>query len=65
MDPAIDAQTSGGAEGDVGLAFGELWQLHDLAAACAADERHELLVAAAPTDARGAVGSSANALAIR
>ncbi|MCS5721694.1 cyclase family protein [Herbiconiux sp. CPCC 203407] len=51
--------------GQFGLGLGELWWLKDLADACTADGRHEFFVSSAPTDAPGAVGSMANAIAIR
>jgi len=50
--------------GQLGLALGELWWLEDLAAACAARDRATFFLASAPTNAAGAVGSAANALAI-
>lgn len=49
----------------LGLAIGELWQLDDLALACAADERYDFMVAASPLRLPGGVGSPANAVAIR
>jgi kynurenine formamidase len=50
---------------NLGLAFGELFQLGDLAAACAADRRFDFLFVAAPLWIPGGMGSPANALAIR
>lgn len=49
----------------LGLPLGELWKLDALAAACAQDERFEMLVVASPLNLRGGVGSPANAVAIR
>lgn len=49
----------------LGIALGELWDLDELAAACAADGRYECLVVSAPMNVRGAVSSPANAVAIR
>jgi kynurenine formamidase len=49
----------------LGLPFGELWRLDELADACAADGRREMLVVVSPLRLPGAVGSPANALAIR
>lgn len=51
--------------GQFGLAVGELWWLDDLAAACRADGRFAVFLAAAPTHVVGGIGSSANALAIK
>jgi kynurenine formamidase len=48
----------------LGIPIGELWLLDDLAAECAAQQRHEFLVTCAPLHIRGGVGSTANALAI-
>ncbi|WP_029431130.1 cyclase family protein [Blastococcus sp. URHD0036] len=50
---------------DLGLTFGELFQLGDLATACAADRRWEFLFVAAPLWIPGGMGSPANAVAIR
>jgi len=49
----------------LGLPFGELWRLDELAEACAADGRYDMLVVASPLNLRGGVGSPANAVAIR
>lgn len=51
--------------GQLGMAIGELWWLHDLAAACRRDSRYETFLTAAPLNLTGGVGSPANALAIR
>lgn len=48
-----------------GMPIGELWQLDDLAAACAADHRWSVLLTVAPLPFIGGVGSPANAIAIR
>ena len=49
----------------LGCALGELWRLDDLAQACAADERYDMLVCVKPLCLPGGVGSPANALAVR
>jgi hypothetical protein len=49
----------------LGFAIAELLVLDDLAAACAADHRYDGLFTAAPLNARGGIGSPANALTIR
>lgn len=51
--------------GQLGLAIGELWWLEDLAAHCHEDGRHEFMIASAPLNTPGGVGSPANALAIK
>jgi len=51
--------------GQFGMALGELWWLHDLAADCAADGVHEMLLTSTPINLRGAIGSPANALALK
>ncbi|TKJ29742.1 cyclase family protein [Blastococcus sp. CCUG 61487] len=51
--------------GQFGLAVGELWELADLAADCAADGRYEFLLCSAPLHMPGGIGSPANALAIK
>ncbi|HXY43734.1 MAG TPA: cyclase family protein [Acidimicrobiales bacterium] len=51
--------------GQLGMALGELWALDALAADCAEDGVYECLVTSAPLNARGAIGSPANALAIK
>jgi kynurenine formamidase len=48
----------------LGLTIGELWWLDDLAAACAAAQRWEFLLAAAPMQVLGSSGSPANPVAI-
>ena len=50
---------------NTGLLFGEIFQLDDLAAACAADGNYAFLFAAPPLPITGAVGSPINPLAIR
>ncbi|GAC1419929.1 MAG: hypothetical protein NVSMB5_12160 [Candidatus Velthaea sp.] len=51
--------------GQFGMALGELWWLHDLAADCAADGVHEMLLTSTPINQRGGIGSPANALALK
>jgi Putative cyclase len=51
--------------GQFGVALGELWWLHDLAADCAADNVSEMLLTSAPLNMPGGIGSPANALAIK
>ncbi len=51
--------------GQFGFAIGELWDLEALAADCARDAVYEFLLASAPLHVRGAVGSPANALAVK
>lgn len=51
--------------GLLGLPIGELWNLDELAAACAADRRWSFLLTVAPLPVVGAVGSPANAIALR
>jgi hypothetical protein len=48
----------------LGLPLGELFDLRALAAWCAANEVHEGLFTAAPLNALGGIGSTANALAL-
>ena len=48
-----------------GMALGELWWTEDLAADCAEDGIHEAFLVSMPLNAPGAVGSPANALAIK
>jgi kynurenine formamidase len=48
----------------LGIALGEFWWLRDVAEACHAANRFEFLLAAAPLNLRGGVGSPANAYAI-
>lgn len=50
--------------GQLGMALGELWWTADLAAACAASGRYEFLLTSTPLNARGGIGSPANALAV-
>jgi kynurenine formamidase len=49
---------------DAGIIFGELFDLEELSAACAAQRRWTFLLVAAPLPVRGAVGSPINPLAI-
>lgn len=51
--------------GQFGMAIGELWWLHDLAASCRRDGRYEMLLTAAPLNVPGGIGSPANALALK
>ena len=51
--------------GQFGMALGELWRTDALAADCAADGVCEMFLTAAPWHAPGAIGSPANALAIK
>jgi kynurenine formamidase len=48
----------------LGLTIGELWDLDELAVACAARGRYDVLVIAEPLNLTGGVGSPANALAV-
>lgn len=50
--------------GQLGLALGELWWLHDLAEACRRHSRYEMFLTAAPLHLPGGIGSPANAVAI-
>jgi hypothetical protein len=45
--------------------LGELWRLEELADACHADGRYDMLVVCKPLSIMGGVGSPANAMAIR
>jgi kynurenine formamidase len=49
----------------LGLALGELWRLEELADACDADSRYEMLVICKPLSLTGGIGSPANAMAVR
>jgi len=49
----------------LGLPLGEYWWLHDLAADCAADRRYTALLVSVPLNVRGAVGSPAQAIAVK
>ncbi|MFE5563378.1 cyclase family protein [Amycolatopsis japonica] len=51
--------------GLLGMPIGELWNLDDLAASCATDERWSFLLTVAPLTIVGGVGSPANAIALR
>jgi kynurenine formamidase len=48
-----------------GMPIGEMWNLEDLAADCAADRRYEFFLTSAPLNIPGGVGSPPNALAIK
>lgn len=50
---------------DMGMPFGELWDLESLATDCASDGVYEFLVAAPPLKVTGGVGSPVNPLAIK
>jgi kynurenine formamidase len=50
---------------DMGMMLGEMWQLDDLASACAADGRWEFLLVAPPLRIPGAVGSPVSPVAVR
>ena len=49
----------------LGMAIGELFSFGALAAACQRDGRYEFLFVAVPLNVTGAVGSPANAVAVR
>jgi kynurenine formamidase len=49
----------------LGMTIGEMWYLEALAEDCAADRSYEFLLASAPINKLGGVGSPANALAIK
>ncbi|MET0781059.1 MAG: cyclase family protein, partial [Microbacterium sp.] len=49
---------------NMGLTIGELWDLDELGAACAASGTYEFLLSAAPLPITGAVGSPINPVAI-
>ena len=51
--------------GQFGMAIGELWALDALADDCAADRGYDCLLASAPLNMPGGIGSTANALAIK
>lgn len=51
--------------GQLGMGIGELWRLQDLADDCRRDGVHEMLLVSAPLNLPGAVGSPANALALK
>ena len=48
----------------LGMPLGELWDLEELAAACATTGRYECCVASVPLNVPGGVASPANAMAI-
>lgn len=50
---------------DMGMPFGELWDLESLASDCASDGVYEFLLAAPPLKVTGGVGSPVNPLAIK
>jgi hypothetical protein len=49
---------------DMGLTFGEIFDLEDVAVACHERSRYEFLFVAAPLPITGAVGSPINPLAV-
>ena len=49
----------------LGIALGEMWALDELAADCAADGVYEVMIVVNPLNLSGAVGSPANAIAIK
>lgn len=49
----------------LGMPIGELWQLDDLAEACAADGSYDCFFTSAPLNVPGGVGSPPNAMAIK
>lgn len=49
----------------IGLFIGEMWDLDELAADCAADGRYEFWLTAAPIPFTGAVGSPVNPIAVK
>ncbi|RAX14751.1 cyclase family protein [Pseudarthrobacter sp. AG30] len=49
---------------NIGLTVGEMWNLDELAEACAAENRWEFLLSAAPLPITGAVGSPINPVAV-
>ncbi len=49
---------------NLGLTIGEMWNLDELASACAEASRWEFLLAAPPLPITGAVGSPVNPLAL-
>lgn len=51
--------------GQFGMALGELWDLDELAADCAADNVYEGFLASAPLNLRPGVGSPSNALIVK
>lgn len=50
---------------NIGLTVGEMWDLEDLAADCAADGVYEFLLVAPPLPITGAVGSPVNPIALK
>jgi kynurenine formamidase len=48
-----------------GMPIGEMWNLEELAADCAADKRYDFFLTSAPLNVPGGVGSPPNALAIK
>ena len=49
----------------IGLLVGEMWDLDGLAEACAADDRYDFFLTAAPLRVTGAVGAPLNPIAVR
>lgn len=68
-DPSPDAKPFGFLHhvliGSFGMALGELWWLHELAADCNRDGVHEMFLTSAPLNVPGGIGSPPNALAIK
>lgn len=50
---------------EMGVIFGEFWDLDALASACAADSRYDVLLVAPPLNIPGAVGSPVTPIALR
>ncbi|BBZ31227.1 cyclase (plasmid) [Mycolicibacterium madagascariense] len=50
---------------NAGVLIGEIWDLDDLAEACAGDGRYDFFLSAAPLKVTGAVGSPLNPIAVR
>ena len=48
-----------------GMPIGEMWNLEELAADCAADKQYDFFITSAPLNVPGGVGSPPNALAIK
>jgi len=72
--PALENLPKAADEGDLlhfhmlvffGMPIGEMWNLEELAADCAADRRYEFFLTSAPLNIPGGVGSPPNALAIK
>jgi kynurenine formamidase len=50
---------------DMGMMFGEMWNLRELSAACAADGRYAFQIVAPPLRVTGGIGSPLNPIALR